>query len=605
MTFLDYYRENLAHIRTLGSEFAAEFPKIAARLELSEFECRDPYVERLLEGTAFLAARVEKKLDDGFPRLLETLLSAVAPAALFPSPSLSVLELQPSHQDERLKNGFLLKGGSVFQCPVEGIRTPCSYSTTSDMTLYPLALTEADYSTRDLEKYHIASAGAQAALCLKLERSDNGQLSELNTDELSIFLNLPESDASLLQGQLIVDLTGIYAGTEEHYEQYGKAVVDLPMFADNFMITSSRFRQLCGLQILQQYLAYPSAFKFFRIRGLRELFRKAEGSAVQLVFALKRRENCFIHDISRENFKLWCIPAVNIFRKNSDRSEVNGQYEFHVVPERTAPLDYEVFRINSVETYNERNETLFRCFDFYDETGKNGRKNRDFFSLHRRKRLVNDTRTARSSYAGSEAFISFSGENWKKRWEEVKQFRAEMWCTNRDLPLLTRTDAVLNAPDGCAVKSALFAVAPSRPRYSLVQQGAGDDWKTVGHIVLNLSSVLWQAGEIPVDILKQLIRSYSVRSEEETERLLDGITEIRTASKTFRFIHKGCVFFENGWQIQITLSEQQYAGAGYFIFAAVLRELLYSYTPLNSCVELVIHTDKRMNVVTWKIQEKQ
>ncbi len=60
MDFLDYYRENLGYLRTLGAEFAAEFPKIAARLDLSAFECQDPYVERLLEGTAFLAARVEK-----------------------------------------------------------------------------------------------------------------------------------------------------------------------------------------------------------------------------------------------------------------------------------------------------------------------------------------------------------------------------------------------------------------------------------------------------------------------------------------------------------------------------------------------------------------
>ena len=52
MTFLEYYRENLAHLRSVSAEFAAEFPKIAARLSLSEFECADPYVERLLEGAA-------------------------------------------------------------------------------------------------------------------------------------------------------------------------------------------------------------------------------------------------------------------------------------------------------------------------------------------------------------------------------------------------------------------------------------------------------------------------------------------------------------------------------------------------------------------------
>lgn len=74
--FLDYYSDNLSFIRKLGAEFAREYPKIASRLDLSSLECQDPFIERLLEGTAFLSARVEKKLDDGSYRFLENLLSS-------------------------------------------------------------------------------------------------------------------------------------------------------------------------------------------------------------------------------------------------------------------------------------------------------------------------------------------------------------------------------------------------------------------------------------------------------------------------------------------------------------------------------------------------
>ena len=65
---LNYYNRELAHLRETGAEFAREFPKIAGRLALEEFTCADPYVERLLEGFAFLAARVQLKLDAEFPR---------------------------------------------------------------------------------------------------------------------------------------------------------------------------------------------------------------------------------------------------------------------------------------------------------------------------------------------------------------------------------------------------------------------------------------------------------------------------------------------------------------------------------------------------------
>ena len=70
---LDSYNRELQHVREVGAEFAREYPKIAGRLGLEGFECADPYVERLLEGFAFLAARVQLKIDAAFPRLTQHL----------------------------------------------------------------------------------------------------------------------------------------------------------------------------------------------------------------------------------------------------------------------------------------------------------------------------------------------------------------------------------------------------------------------------------------------------------------------------------------------------------------------------------------------------
>jgi Type VI secretion system, TssF len=65
---LRYYNLELQHLREMGAEFAQQFPKIAARLGMNGLEVADPYVERLIEGVAFLAARVQLKLDAEFPR---------------------------------------------------------------------------------------------------------------------------------------------------------------------------------------------------------------------------------------------------------------------------------------------------------------------------------------------------------------------------------------------------------------------------------------------------------------------------------------------------------------------------------------------------------
>src|SRR5210317_1724485 len=92
---LKYYNRELQHVRELGAEFAQAYPKIAGRLGLEEFECADPYVERLLEGMAFLAARVQLKLDAQYPQFSQHLFEIVYPHFLAPTPSMAVVQMQP------------------------------------------------------------------------------------------------------------------------------------------------------------------------------------------------------------------------------------------------------------------------------------------------------------------------------------------------------------------------------------------------------------------------------------------------------------------------------------------------------------------------------
>src|ERR1051325_9601692 len=93
---LDYYDRELRYLRELGGEFAEEFPEVARQLELSAVACADPYVEPLLEGFAFLAARVHLKLDAEFPRFTEHLFEMVCPSYLAPTPSLAVARVTPA-----------------------------------------------------------------------------------------------------------------------------------------------------------------------------------------------------------------------------------------------------------------------------------------------------------------------------------------------------------------------------------------------------------------------------------------------------------------------------------------------------------------------------
>lgn len=109
---LEYYNQELQHIRESAAEFAEEFPKIAGRLSLSGFECADPYVERLLEGFAYLTARVQLKLDAEYPTFTHNLLEIAYPHYLAPTPSMTVVQLRPDPNEGALSSGFSVERGA-------------------------------------------------------------------------------------------------------------------------------------------------------------------------------------------------------------------------------------------------------------------------------------------------------------------------------------------------------------------------------------------------------------------------------------------------------------------------------------------------------------
>ena len=123
---LQYYGRELQYMREMGGEFAKEYPKIAGRLGLETFECSDPYVERLLEGFAFLAARVHLKLDAEFPRFTQHLLEIVYPHYLAPTPSMAVVQMQPSLGEGALAQGFRVPRGTSLRSVLgRGDQTAC------------------------------------------------------------------------------------------------------------------------------------------------------------------------------------------------------------------------------------------------------------------------------------------------------------------------------------------------------------------------------------------------------------------------------------------------------------------------------------------------
>jgi type VI secretion system protein ImpG len=319
-----------------------------------------------------------------------------------------------------------------------------------------------------------------------------------------------------------------------------------------------------------------------------------------VVIAFKRQEQALAANIKGSSVKLNCVPVLNVFSRRSDRVTIEkAGYEFHVVPDRTAMRDYEVVAVRNIDFFNEKNDLLFSAANFYDDGSFLDKKKRNFFSVKRRKKLVERRSTARSTYEGTEVFVSFSPIE-----EQVYQFAADLLVTNRDLPLLLQSGAEFSSPS-TLVQRAGFMAAPTRPYYPLVERGNRDDFARLSHIVLNLSALLWQEGGKPLELLRNILRSYPVRPAEEMERMINGITGLNSESDTFRIVSKGAVFYEWGWRLHLTLDEDAFAGMGFYLFALIMAEILKSFTPVNTFLEIQFNTLQSGTIAVWKTLEIQ
>src|SRR5690606_34439364 len=56
--------------------------------------------------------------------------------------------------------------------------------------------------------------------------------------------------------------------------------------------------------------------------------------------------------LTPRDFELFCTPAVNLFPKRADRLPISAtKREFHVLPDRSRPTDFEIWRISNVTGY--------------------------------------------------------------------------------------------------------------------------------------------------------------------------------------------------------------------------------------------------------------
>jgi len=135
--FLDLYNRELTVLREQAAEFAAEYPGVTERLGGLVADRMDPMISGLLEGSAFLAARVQLKLKHEFADFTTNLIDQLTPQYLAPTPSFLLTELAPKFGDPALREGRTIPRGAYFEATAAIPSTMRSTASSRCLPIFP------------------------------------------------------------------------------------------------------------------------------------------------------------------------------------------------------------------------------------------------------------------------------------------------------------------------------------------------------------------------------------------------------------------------------------------------------------------------------------
>lgn len=613
---LHYYNRELQHIREMGGEFAKEYPKIAGRLGLETFECADPYVERLIEGFAFLAARVQLKVDSEFPQFTQHMLEMIYPQYLSPTPSMAVVQFNPDLNESGLAEGFDIPRNSVLRSLLgKGEQTICEYRTSSDISLWPLEIVNAEYLTNassfvslNQKKLKDAKAGVK----LRLRATAGLSFDKLALNKLSLYLRGSDELPMHLYEQFIANSVAIVARPVKNSSAWCEIIdrkhIKRTGFEDSEAVLPQSTRSFQGYRLLHEYFTFPERFMFVELSGLETAVQRCDEKDIELVVLFDRIDRSLEELVNVNNFALHCTPAINLFPKRADRIHINTRdSEFHIVPDRTRPLDFEIYSVAEaigIGTSADEEQEFMPFYSAKDSTMHN--EDQAYYTLKRVPRMLSSKQIRkgpRSSYIGSETYISLVDGNEAPYRKNLRQLAIQTMCTNRDLPLQMaigtgKTDFTMES--SAPVESVRCIAGPSKPRASHAEKDTA--WRLISHLSLNYLSLMDTDEKQGAASLRELLSLYGELAESHIKKQIDGVISIKAKAITRRVPVSGPITFGRGMEITITFDESAFEGLGVFSLGAVMEEFFTKYVSINSFTETVIRTTERGEIMRWPVR---
>lgn len=573
MSFNHYYQSELTALRQLGRRFAERSPALAPFLGQTG---RDPDVERLLEGFAFLTGRLRQKLDDELPELSHSLMQLLWPNYMQPLPAFSILQFDPL----KLAGPALRvqRDTPVDSVPVDGVQ--CRFRTCYPTDVQALDLVDLTYSVK----------GDGALLSLRLELSGEGHLGELDLSCLRMHLAGERYISQTLYLSLLRNLESIELVPLDEDGKPIPGVNGMPMafrmpgdriqpvgFAEDEALIPYPLNTFRGYRYLQEYFAFQDKFLFVDVTGLELLAALAEDT-LKHVRGLELRFDIRKSGVQRlrptlDNVKLHCTPIVNLFKHDATPIRLEGkQDEYLLMPALYTMENCGVFSVESVIGWKPGGlgyEAYVPFESFEHDPSFDVPNRRPHYSIRQRSSSLHD---------GLDTYLSFG----IRHTEASETLSIEMTCTNQNLPRRLKLGDICIPCEQTPEFLTFRNITPATPSYA-PPLSRDFLWKLISNMSLNYLSLA------DVNALKVILETYDLpryydpHAEKVSKRLLGGLKSIR--HQHVDRLHRGLPV--RGLRTELIIDPQGYIGEGdMFVFASVLNEFFALYASLNSYHEL-------------------
>jgi type VI secretion system protein ImpG len=620
---LSFYNDELAYIRESAAEFSREYPRVARRLALEGLgegeSCPDPYVERLLEGFAFLAARIQLKRHARYPELCHQLLEVLHPGFVAPLPACTVVEFTPDPKVGSLQAGYVIPRGAFVDGQSNArSHTACRFRTAHAVHLRPLEVSEVRYfaSAAALKTAGLPELrGARAAIRIRLKAIGQFALPQVPLGEFDFFIKAPPDIATRLYEQTLAQATAtqVVAGRDGAAAQVlwdGGAPQPLGLRDDEALLPVTR-DAFQGYRLLQEYFVLPERLQFLRVGATPMASAPSSATYLDVLIGLDRADPVLERQLEASHLRLHCTPVVNLFPRSLDRVTLDpAQTEQLLVADRSRPRDYEVHSVERVRLYSGGGRAGVDVPPVYAlPQGPGLGATGPYYTIQRRPRLEGTQgrqASSRGRYVGTDTFVAVSRWRSSAQANEKAEIDIEALCSNRALPMGLGTNAVTSQfrLDGAApVASVQCLVEPSVPRTAPVfNDGVARDggaWRFVSHLTLNHLALSGGKPGESTAFVREMLALHAEGADPSLQKQIEGLTDVEYRPIVARIPGAGPITYGRGLAVTLSVDESYFEGLGALPLATVLAQFLARLVSINSFVQTTLRSTTRGEIKCW------